>query len=244
MSRVETVEEKEHIEQFLEEAKNNISVEDESPYAKPYSKERVREIRATEKFKPYMILKTIIGWLGAFVALLILLLPFILISIVSFCADPGPVFFLQTRCGRNGKPFKVIKFRTMKRGIIHTHVSAQALTKEDYKKTSNGWQRWLRKTSLDELPQVFNILIGQMAWIGPRPIMYNEYLVIERRIENGAIHCKPGLSGLAQVNGRRAIDYIVKANFDGEYYQKFGLWIDIKLFFKTIFYVFERKDAA
>ncbi len=214
-----------------------------SPHAEPYGEEQIKVIKAGERFRLYIGVKSVIDWIIAFVAFVILLIPFILIGFVSFCCDPGTVFFRQTRCGRNGKPFKIIKFRTMKKGVIHTHVSAQTLTDEDYKKTSNAWQRFLRKTSIDELPQVINILLGQMAFIGPRPLVYNEDEVIKGRVDNGSIHCKPGLSGLAQVNGRRVVDYATKANFDGEYYKNMSLWFDLKLWFKTVAVVFTHDGA-
>ena len=216
---------------------------DKSPRVEPFSKERVKAIRKGEKFRFYIVVKSIIDWVLALIAFLILLVPFILIGFVSFCCDPGTVFFRQTRCGRNGKPFKIIKFRTMKKGVIHAHVSAQNLTDEDYKKTSNAWQRFLRKTSIDELPQIVNILLGQMAFIGPRPLVYNEDEVLEGRIANGSIHCKPGLSGLAQVNGRRAVDYESKAKYDGEYYNHMGFWCDLKLWVKTVMVVFTHEGA-
>ena len=214
-----------------------------SEHLKPYRKDEIASISSNEKHKPYMIVKCIIDWLLSFIALPFLLLPFLVISFISFVADPGTVFFCQTRCGRNGKPFKIIKFRTMKKGVIHQHVSAQALSDEDYKRTSNAWQRFLRKTSIDELPQVFNIFLCQMAFIGPRPLVYNEKQVLDGRVENGSIHCRPGMSGLAQINGRRAVDYASKVKYDGEYYQKMSMGFDVKLWLLTVKTVFTHEGA-
>ena len=211
---------------------------------KAFSKEDIARIKSNEKLGPYFFVKSAIDWLLALVAFLLLLVPFILIGIISFCADPGRVFFTQVRCGRNGKPIRIIKFRTMKKGSIGENVSAEKLKADDYKKTCNAWQRFLRKTSIDELPQIMNILAFQMAFIGPRPLIYQESDVIQERIYNGSIHCKPGLGGLAQVNGRRKLSQTTKGGFDGEYYAKMSFLYDLKLWFKTIFAVLGRFDAA
>lgn len=209
----------------------------------PFTKEQVNAIKAKEKHKFYINVKFIIDWFLALIGIFLLVAPFILIGIISFVSDPGPIFFCQTRCGRNGKPFKIIKFRTMKCGVINKYMSAQELTSEDYQKVCNSWQRILRKTSIDELPQVFNIITGRMSIIGPRPLVYNEKSVIDGRIENGSIHCRPGLSGLAQISGRREVDHKSKATLDGEYYKKMNFCLDIKLFFLTIGKVFKREGA-
>lgn len=219
------------------------SSNDSYRHARPYSKEYIRQISAAEKRRPYIGIKMVIDWFLALIAAICLTPPLLIVAIISFISDPGPVFFSQTRCGRNGKPFRIIKFRSMKKGVLHAHVSAQTLADEDYKRASNGWQRFLRKTSIDELPQILNILLGQMAFIGPRPLVYNEGSVLKERIDNGSIHCRPGLSGLAQINGRRSVDFASKAKFDGEYYEQMGFFYDAGLWRKTIVTVVTCREA-
>ena len=103
--------------------------------------------------------------------------------------------------------------------------------------------KFLRKTSLDELPQIINILIGDMSIIGPRPALWNQYDLIEERDKYGANDIRPGLTGWAQINGRDSVTIEKKAKMDGEYVKKLGLWIDIAIFFKTIGSVLARQDV-
>ena len=152
----------------------------------------------------------------------------------------GPVFFRQKRVGKGKTYFFILKFRTMYADTpsdVPTHLlkDPQALI------TRSG--RFLRKTSLDELPQMFNILAGQMSIIGPRPELWNQYDLIEERERLGANDVLPGLTGWAQVNGRDELPIPVKARYDGEYAQHVTFGFDVKIFFKTIGNVITGKDV-
>ncbi len=152
----------------------------------------------------------------------------------------GPVFFRQKRVGKGKTYFFILKFRTMYADTpsdVPTHLlkDPQALI------TRSG--RFLRKTSLDELPQMFNILAGQMSIIGPRPALWNQYDLIEERERLGANDVLPGLTGWAQVNGRDELPIPVKARYDGEYAQHVTFGFDVKIFFKTIGNVITGKDV-
>lgn len=153
----------------------------------------------------------------------------------------GPVFFRQKRVGKGKTYFFILKFRTMYADTpsdVPTHLlkDPQALI------TRSG--RFLRKTSLDELPQMFNILAGQMSIIGPRPALWNQYDLIEERERLGANDVLPGLTGWAQVNGRDELPIPVKARYDGEYAQHVTFGFDVKIFFKTIGNVITGKDVV
>jgi len=158
--------------------------------------------------------------------------PFFLILIVAIKLDsPGPIFFRQKRVGTNKKYFNILKFRTMRIDTpkdMPTHL----LNNPDQYITKVG--KFLRKTSLDELPQIFNIIVGEMAIIGPRPALWNQYDLIAERDKYGANKVRPGLSGWAQINGRDELSIDVKAALDGEYIQKMGLAFDAKCFIGTI----------
>ena len=130
----------------------------------------------------------------------------------------------------------VWKFRTMRTDAPHD-VPTHMLENPDVYITGIG--RFLRKTSLDELPQLFNILSLKMSFVGPRPALYNQYDLIELRDENGSSSIRPGLTGLAQVNGRDTLPITIKAKYDGEYYKKFNIWLDIKILCLTVVKVFK-----
>ena len=142
--------------------------------------------------------------------------------------------FKQKRVGIHKSYFNILKFRTM---YIDTpkEVPTHLLSNPEQYITKVG--KFLRKTSLDELPQVFNILKGDMSVIGPRPALWNQYDLIEERDKYGANDIKPGLTGWAQINGRDELEIEVKAKLDGEYVKKMSLWFDIKCFIGTIFSV-------
>ncbi|MCD7825570.1 MAG: sugar transferase, partial [Clostridiaceae bacterium] len=145
--------------------------------------------------------------------------------------SPGPVLFKQKRVGRNCEYFEILKFRSMRTDTpkdMPTHM----LNDPDAFITKTG--RFLRKTSLDELPQIFNIFRGQMSIIGPRPALWNQDDLVAERDKYGANNVTPGLTGWAQINGRDELEIPVKAKFDGEYIEKMSLWMDIKCFLGTI----------
>lgn len=176
-------------------------------------------------------------WIDALLALagVIVLSPVYLALALAIKLDsPGPVFFRQKRVGIHKTYFQILKFRTMRIDTPHD-VPTHLLGNPDQWITRVG--RFLRRTSLDELPQIFNILAGQMSIIGPRPALWNQYDLIAERDKYGANDIRPGLTGWAQINGRDELEIDVKARFDGEYVQRMSLAFDIRCFFGTIFSV-------
>lgn len=161
---------------------------------------------------------------------------FIIISIAIFIDDPGPVFFKQKRIGKGKKIFWLHKFRSMK--VKTPDIPTHLLENPEQYITKVG--RFLRKTSLDELPQVYDILFGKMSIIGPRPALWNQDDLVAERDKYGANDVKPGLTGWAQINGRDELEIPVKAKLDGEYVEKlnnggFGAFgMDLRCFFGTI----------
>ena len=155
--------------------------------------------------------------------------------------SPGPVFFRQRRVGAHKTHFNILKFRTM-RGDTPHDVPTHLLKNADSYITKSG--AFLRKTSLDELPQIYNILVGEMAIIGPRPALYNQYDLNEARDKVHANDVRPGLTGLAQVNGRDELPIDVKARYDGEYAANITFLGEMKIFFGTFGYVFHRKGVV
>ena len=176
-------------------------------------------------------LKRVFDFVLSFFGILVLALPMLIIAIVIKCDSKGPVFFKQKRVGKNKKLFTILKFRTMR-----TDTPPDAPTHElsDPKKWITKSGGFLRKTSLDELPQIFNIFVGQMSIIGPRPALWNQDDLIAERDKYGANDIRPGLTGWAQINGRDELEIDVKAKLDGEYVEKLGFGFDCKCFFGTI----------
>lgn len=176
-------------------------------------------------------IKRIIDFMLALLGLIILS-PLYLVIIITIKLDSkGPVLFEQERMAQHKQTFKIYKFRTMRTDTPHnmpTHMLAHA----DSFITPVG--KFLRKTSLDELPQLLNILKGEMSIIGPRPCLMNQKDLIVARDEYGANDVKPGLTGLAQISGRDELPIPVKARYDGDYCQKITFVGDVKLFFETI----------
>ena len=170
---------------------------------------------------------------------LVLTAPVFLILAIWIKADSkGPVFFRQQRIGIRGTTFDIIKFRTM-RSDTPADVPTHLLRDSDQWITNAG--RFLRKTSLDELPQLVNILRGEMSIVGPRPALWNQYDLIALRDQNGASDVLPGLTGWAQVNGRDSISLQKKAALDGEYAEKLSFAMDIKCIWRTVSVVVTRK---
>jgi len=172
---------------------------------------------------------------------LIILLPVFLIVAVVVIIDSGfPVFFLQDRVGKDNKLFKIIKFRTMKTG---TRTSSKAnLCESDECITKSG--KILRKTSIDELPQLINILKGDMSFVGPRPLIPEEDEIRNLRAEYGVYAVRPGMTGWAQINGRDNLSDEEKARFDKEYVEKKSLAFDIKILFRTVGVVLSREGVV
>lgn len=173
---------------------------------------------------------------------LLLLWPLMLVIAILIKLDSkGPVFFRQKRIGKGKSEFFILKYRTMRIDTpkdIPTHL----LSNPEAYITRVG--RFLRKTSLDELPQIFNILKGEMSIVGPRPVLWNEDDLIAERDKYGASDVVPGLTGWAQINGRDELPIPEKARLDGEYVRQMGLGMDLKCFFKTIISVIKRDGVV
>lgn len=171
--------------------------------------------------------------------LIILLSPlFVIIGIIVLIDDGGPVVFKQYRVKKDNKLFFIYKFRTMKNNTRNT--STVDLTEAEFQITKSG--RFLRKTSLDELPQLFNVLLGDMSFVGPRPLIPEEKEIRNLRKEYGVYSVRPGITGWAQVNGRDMLTDEEKALFDKEYIDKQSIALDIKILIKTVLVVLKRED--
>src|SRR5699024_6324758 len=179
----------------------------------------------------YKFLKRPLDFLISLIALVILSPIFLIIAVWIKLNSKGPVFFRQKRVGKNKELFEIYKFRSM-RTDTPSDMPTHLLNDPDAFITSSG--KFLRKTSLDELPQLINIIKGDMAIIGPRPALWNQYDLIEERDKYGVNDVRPGLTGWAQINGRDELEIPVKAKLDGDYVQNISFFFDLKCFFGTI----------
>ncbi len=169
------------------------------------------------------------------VALVVLLLPFLVIGLAIYIDDPGKILFRQYRVGRNGKRFRLYKFRSMK-SDTPKYLSTFEIENPNQYITKVG--KFLRKTSLDELPQLFNVLKGDMSLVGPRPLISDEFEIHHMRAMFGVYKIRPGVTGLAQINGRDTVSPVDKVRWDVKYLEHFGIKADIKILFATIPKVF------
>lgn len=176
----------------------------------------------------------------SFIAVIILLPLFALLSLIILIDDGKPVLFRQQRVGRNNEVFSIYKFRTMKNNT--GNVATAQLKNSDEFITRSG--RFFRKTSLDELPQLFNILKGDMSFVGPRPLIPEEEEIRQLRNEKGVYAVRPGMTGLAQINGRDNLDMVQKTEYDLQYIENMSFFNDIKILFKTVFVVLSGKDIV
>ncbi len=174
--------------------------------------------------------KRLIDIIISFCGILVLALPMLIIALIIKIDDPGPALFKQKRVGKGKELFQLYKFRSMK--VNTPDIPTHLLENPDQYIIRIG--KFLRKTSLDELPQIFNILMGKMSIIGPRPALWNQEDLIAERDKYGANDVLPGLTGWAQINGRDELEIPVKARLDGEYVEKMSFAFDCKCFFKTI----------
>ena len=183
----------------------------------------------------YLFFKRIMDILFSFLAIIILSWFILILLIINLFSSKGHPVFIQQRIGKKGKSFGVLKFRTMKYGVDENLTSAEI---ENEKQYLTGFGKFLRVTSLDEILQIFNVFIG------PRPLidLGVDHLTNEYRKENGSINLRPGITGLAQINGRVNASPEKKSEYDGLYYQKVSFFLDIKIFFVTIFKILTRKD--
>lgn len=173
--------------------------------------------------------------------LIIILFPlFLLLSLIVLIDAGSPVIFRQYRVGKDNKLFYIYKFRTMRRGV--RNVATAELTDSEKYITKSG--RVLRKTSLDELPQLVNVLRGDMSFVGPRPLIPEEKEIRALRKEYNVYSVRPGITGWAQINGRDSLSIEEKALFDKEYIDKQSILFDIKILFRTVLVVLKRENIA
>jgi len=183
------------------------------------------------------MLKRIIDVMGALFGIIILSPVYILVSFLVYRNLGSPIIFRQPRPGKNGKVFEMMKFRSM---LDKTNKWGEVLPDEE-RLTSFGMK--LRSTSLDELPELFNVLKGEMSLVGPRPLLV-EYLELYSEEQNKRHNMKPGITGLAQIKGRNSISWSEKLKYDVEYVEKFNILLDIKILFMTIYKVIKKEGIS
>ncbi len=193
----------------------------------------------SRKQRLYLPLKRIIDVFCALAALLLFGWVYIVIAIIIKCTSRGPVLFKQERIGKNKKHFVIHKFRTM-RSNTNPNIPTHLLENPEAHITKIGG--FLRKTSLDEIPQAFDILAGHMSVIGPRPALWNQDDLIAERDKYGANDIRPGLSGWAQIHGRDELEIAEKAKLDGEYVRRFGFLFDARIVILSVFKGFTGKN--
>ena len=176
----------------------------------------------------------------AVLLLVIFVLPMALIAVAVRLNSPGTALYWSRRVGRDNREFKMPKFRTMRADtpVLATHLM------EDPQAFITPLGSFLRRTSLDELPQLWSILVGHMSFVGPRPALYNQDDLIALRSRQGLDRLRPGLTGWAQINGRDEISIAEKVNFDREYLHRRSFWLDLKIIFITFLKVFGRHGVA
>lgn len=183
-----------------------------------------------------LIIKRIFDCIIVLISLIFLLIPMVIISILVYKKMGSPILFTQTRAGKHGKPFKIYKFRTM----LNTKDRNGNLLPNEERETSFG--KALRKTSLDELPQLINVLKGDISLVGPRPLLM-EYVELYNDEQKRRLDVMPGLTGWAQVNGRNAITWKQKFTYDVWYVDNWSLFLDIKILFMTVGKVFKSEGV-
>ncbi|MFQ6761257.1 sugar transferase [Lactobacillus reuteri] len=190
-----------------------------------------REYQVDTSFYLYKnVIKRILDISVSLVALIVLLIPFLIIALLIKFDSKGPVFFKQVRMGKDDVPFDILKFRSMYETAPH-QMSTSQLDNTSQHVTTIG--KFLRKTILDELPQLINVIKGDMSIVGPRPLILSEKNVLNLRTRNGASKVLPGITGLAQVNGRDELPDNEKAKFDSYYAANVSLSLDFKIIMKT-----------
>ncbi|HOI84459.1 MAG TPA: sugar transferase [Acholeplasmataceae bacterium] len=189
----------------------------------------------------YLKFKRFYDFILALLGIIILSPLFLLLMILVKIDSKGPVLFKQKRIGRFKKHFYILKFRTMR---IDTPKDTPTHMLENPEQWITKMGKFLRKTSLDELPQIINILKGDMSIIGPRPALWNQYDLMDERDKYDVHKLYPGLTGYAQINGRDELPIPEKAKLDGYYVEHISLWLDIKIFFGTIISIFKSEGVV
>ena len=185
--------------------------------------------------------KRFLDFILATLGILVLALPMLILAIVIKLDSPGPVLFRQKRVGIHKSHFNILKFRTM---WVDTPKDVPTHLLENPEQWITKVGGFMRRTGLDELPQIFNIFLGQMSIIGPRPALWNQFDLIAERDRYGANDVLPGLTGWAQINGREELDIPVKANLDGEYVLRLSFLFDCKCFFRTVIFLLKSARVA
>jgi O-antigen biosynthesis protein WbqP len=180
--------------------------------------------------------KRLIDIFFAVFLILILFFPGLVVALSVILSSRGPIFFKQIRFKKDSKPFKIFKFRTML-------MESPQLANKDFSNISQYYSPiggFLRATSLDEIPQLWNVLMGDMSFVGPRPLANTDRFVLELRKLNGADQVRPGITGLAQISGRNNISDAEKAAFDSKYAKSVSFFLDLKIIMLTLFNVLKR----
>ncbi len=199
-------------------------------------------VRMTDKQKHYLVVRSVIDRILAGIALVILSPLFLIVSIAQKISAPDePVFFLQKRVGKNAHCFNIIKFRTMKSSAPKNVATGDLADPQIY---ISRLGRFLRDTSIDELPQLVNVVNGDMSLIGPRPLVYTEREIRFLRRWYGVYQVTPGITGWAQVNCRDTVDIYDKVYYDREYVQNVSLKFDLKVIWKSVLVVLGRKGVV
>ena len=199
-------------------------------------------VQMTDKQRRYLAVRSVFDRILAGIALVILSPLFLVVSIVQKISAPDePVFFLQKRVGKNAHCFNIIKFRTMKSSAPKNVATGELADPQIY---ISRLGRFLRDTSIDELPQLLNVVNGDMSLIGPRPLVYTEREIRFLRRWYGVYQVTPGITGWAQVNGRDTVDIYDKVYYDREYVQNVSLKFDLKVIWKSVLVVLGRKGVV
>lgn len=204
--------------------------------------ERIQDLEYVElSGRTYPRVKRLLDVLLSLLALVVLLIPMGIIALAVYLDDPGSVFFSQDRVGLHGRMFRLYKFRSMKRQTPEYRATGELDASEAYI-TRIG--RFLRRSSLDEIPQLFNVLKGDMSLIGPRPLIAEEREIHEMRARFGVYNIRPGLTGLAQIKGRDRMDAAEKIRWDVTYLMRFGFREDLHIFLATIPSVLKQEGVS
>lgn len=179
----------------------------------------------------YCVVKRALDFILSLLGLIVFLIPIFVTALVVYIDDPGKVIFSQKRVGKNGKLFSLYKFRTMKQD---TPKYMATMDVDDPDKYITRVGHVLRKLSMDEIPQLFNVLKGDMSLVGPRPLIPNEEEIHIMRERFGVYSVRPGVTGLAQINGRDTVSPAEKVRWDVRYVERLGFWLDVKILFATV----------
>ena len=185
--------------------------------------------------------KRLIDILLSSIGIIVAAIPMMIVAVLIKIDSPGPVFFKQKRVGIHKSHFMIIKFRSMPVSAPKDTPTHQL---KDAASLLSPFQEAIRKYSIDEIPQLFNIFAGQMSFVGPRPALWNQFDLIEERDKYKANDVRPGLTGWAQINGRDELPIDVKAKYDGEYVEKLSFWFDLKCFLGTFFAVAKAEGVS